>query len=255
MSSGSRGAWGAQIEEALRNLRDIDGASVVTEGDEIREIHVVTSSDRSGKQLVRDIETAIQTRFNRAIDRRVVSIAFTRPSGAVPAATNGHEAAPAAVPEPPPVVIDAVGEERAPKTRVRFVSVNLFVMGSKVQAQVELRWNGVTRTGAAAGVATRESAYPLVAAATIEAVKGFLSDDLALAVERAELLPLGRRQLVVVFLLWMVHRQEKPLTGACTVEGDVLQAVVLATLAAINRLMGGLRTKAPVEILVRPTSA
>src|SRR5262245_28568921 len=67
VSSGSRGAWGAQIEEALRNLRDIDGASVVTEGDEIREIHIVTSSDRPGKQLVRDIETAIQTRFNRAI--------------------------------------------------------------------------------------------------------------------------------------------------------------------------------------------
>src|SRR5262249_14508050 len=156
-------------------------------------------------------------------------------------------------PPPSAAAADPAAEECASPTRVRFVSVNLFVMGPKVQAQVELRWNGVTRAGAASGVATRENALPLVAAATIEAVKGFLVDELALAVERAELSALGRRQLVLVSLVWMVHRQEKPLTGACTVEGDVLQAVVLATLAAINRLMGGLRTKAPVEILVRPT--
>jgi hypothetical protein len=215
----------------------------------------VTSSDRAGNKLVRDVETTIQTRFNRSIDRRVVSIAFMRTSGPSMSATNGHEPAAQPRPEAAALVENPLPEPTPARARVRFVSVNLFVMGAKAEAQVELRWKGATHLGSAAGVATRESALPLVATATIEALKGFLADDLAMAVERAEMVPLGRRRLVLVSLVWMVHRQEKPLTGACTVEGDVLQAVVLATLAAINRLIGGLRTKDPVEFMVRPTSA
>ena len=47
----------------------------------------------------------------------------------------------------------------------------------------------------------------------------------------------------------------KRLVGCCTVEQDAQQAVALATLAALNRVVGGLRTKEPTEYVLRPTSA
>jgi len=39
------------------------------------------------------------------------------------------------------------------------------------------------------------------------------------------------------------------------VEQDAQQAVALATLAGLNRVLGGLRTKEPTEYVLRPSSA
>ncbi len=223
---------------------------MIVDGEAIREIHILSSSDRPPKQIVRDVETTLLARFNQPIDHRVVSVAYTRPASGASAANGG--AAPAERPARPDAqggissasAPDVTGTEAG---RLRFVSVNLFVTGARVQAQVELRWKGLTRLGSASGTGTRQGALPLVAQATLEALRHFLEDDVALAVEGVELIPLGRRQIVVVSLVWMSHRQEKPLTGTCTVEGDVQQAVVLATLSALNRLIGGLNNREPVE--------
>jgi len=53
---------------------------------------------------------------------------------------------------------------------------------------------------------------------------------------------------------FVAHRQEKMLTGSCAVAHDTPQAVVLATLDALNRVVGGLRVKEPTEYVLRPTS-
>jgi hypothetical protein len=65
---------------------------------------------------------------------------------------------------------------------------------------------------------------------------------------------MGREDIVVVSLALLAHRQQKPLSGCCTVGGDAQQAVVLATLSALNRVVGGLRTKEPTEYVLRPAS-
>ena len=64
-----------------------------------------------------------------------------------------------------------------------------------------------------------------------------------------------RRRVAVVALTLVAHRQEKLLTGTCPIEQDTPQAVVLATLDALNRVVGGLRVKEPTEYVLRPTSS
>ena len=64
----------------------------------------------------------------------------------------------------------------------------------------------------------------------------------------------SRSMATLVALSLLAHRQEKLLVGSCAVEQDVQQAVVLATLAALNRIMGGLPTRVPTEYVLRPTS-
>ena len=137
---------------------------------------------------------------------------------------------------------------------MRFVSVNVYVSGPRVQAQVELRWKGVSRMGSASGWASRDSSHRLIAAATLAALQEFLEESWAMSLQNIEFVRFGREEVVIVGLSLITHRHEKLLAGCCPVEQDGHQAVVLATLAAVNRVVGGLPTREPTEYVLRPAS-
>ena len=248
----SRTSWTSKAEAAIRALRDVEGASVQLDGDEIREIHILTRSRRPPKQIVRDVQTVLLTRFNRSIDYRVVSVAYANAErdGSEPTSTARPPAAADARPEAETMA----AFERAGAERIRFVSVNLFVSGPRTQAQVELRWKGLSRMGSASGWSTRDGAHRLVAQATLAAVQEFLAGEVALGIPEVDFMRAGRRRIAVVTLALLAHRQEKVLVGGCAIEQDVQQAVVLATLAGLNRAVGGLPTREPTEYVLRPTS-
>src|SRR5512146_99634 len=65
----------ARAEAAIRRLRAVEGVSVRAEGDDILEIHVLTSSERPPKNIVRDVQTVLRTGLGVGIDHRVVSVA------------------------------------------------------------------------------------------------------------------------------------------------------------------------------------
>lgn len=259
-------SWTAQAESAIKALRDVEGVSIQLEGDDVREIHVLTRSKRPPKQIVRDVQTVLLARFGRSIDYRVVSVAFTRgePETAVDAGDPAPVAPRPPVPAPAPAAAPAPARaplataepdfESAGTERIRFGSVNLFVSGPRTQAQVELRWKGLARMGGSSGWSTRDGAHRLVAQATLAAVQEFLDGEVAFGQPDVEFVRLNRRRVALVALSLLAHRQEKLLVGSCAVEQDVQQAVVLATLAALNRIMGGLPTRVPTEYVLRPTS-
>ena len=240
----ARVSWTNQAEAAIRALRDIEDVRIQSEGDAIREIHILTRSHRPAKQIVRDVQTLLLTRFDRTIDHRVVSVAFTGPESKVQMPPDIRP-----TPGPEPIVVPVT-----PEDRIRFGGVNLYVSGPRAQAQVELRWKGMPRMGSAAGWSTRNGAHRLIASATLAAVQEFLDDEVALGVSEIEFLKMGRAEVVVVGLSLLAHREEKMLVGSCAVDQDAQQAVVLATLAALNRVLGGLRTKEPTEYVLRPSS-
>jgi hypothetical protein len=263
-----------RAEAAIRRLRDVDGVSVQAEGEELTEIHVVSSSGRTPKQLVRDIQSMLRTELGVTIDHRIVSVALVRsspegprtaaeapPAGSAPVPMAFPAPAPAAEPEPtrnamPAARIQAAGETPMPlkDDRIRYENVNLIVNGQRSQAQVELRWKGLSRIGNASGWSSRDDSHRLVAQATALAVQEFLADPVALNVREVTFVELTGRRVAVVVLSLLAHRHEKVLTGACSVEADTPQAVVLATLAALNRLVAGMRAKEPTEYVLRADS-
>jgi hypothetical protein len=164
----------------------------------------------------------------------------------VPAVAGPEREAPAAAPAPRPA---STGR------RVRFVSANLLVAGLRTQAQVELTWRGATRLGSATGPSARENAERLVAAATLQALQPFLGEERSLAVQDVTRVRLGRRTVVVVAVKLLEQRAERMLTGSCTLVHDLPQTVVFATLSAVNRILGGLPVREPVEYELRPASA
>jgi hypothetical protein len=258
----------------LRRLREIEYATITTDGEEIKEVHIVARTARKPKQIVRDVESALKATLGRNVDHRVISVVIEREDAAP---TNVSRAAPPRPPAEPPVAeaprptvsearrMPEPAERYAPRARVaepttggarvRFVSANLYVAGLRTQAQVELTWRGMTRLGSATGPSTRENAERLVASATLSALQPFLGEERTLAVEDVARLRMGRRTVYVVSVKLLEQRSEKVLTGSCTLEQDTPQTVVFATLAAVNRILGGLSTQEPVEYELRPASA
>lgn len=251
----------SRAEAAIRRLRDVDGVSVQAEGEALTEVHVVSRSERTAKQIVRDIQAMLRTELGVAIDHRIVSVAFTR--GATAASVPAP--APAAAPAPAPAPVSPAPSASALRSalaepqperedRIRYENVNLIVNGPRTQAQVELRWKGLPRVGNASGFSSRDDAHRLVAQATTLAVAEFLADPVALSVRDVTFVDLTGRRVAIVILSLLSHRHEKVLTGSCTVEQDTPQAVVLATLAALNRLVAGMRAKEPTEYVLRAES-
>ncbi len=257
--STARAAWMSNAEAALRSLRDVESAVIKAHGEDISEVHIVTSSGKPAKQIVRDVQSLLQARFNLQLDHRVVSVAFVKP-GSLDGAADGTPIAAPAAPNPAATYAERDADGRSEPSpdpgddRIRYGTANLHVNGPRIQAEVELRWKGLPRIGSATGHGTRDSGHRLVAQATLAAIQEFLEDDIALALEALDFARLGLRDIAVVGVQLIVHREHKSLVGCCTVDQDVPQAVVLATLAAVNRVMGGLPTREPTEYVLRPTS-
>jgi len=274
----SRTAWTRAAEEALRRVRGIEEATIRLEDDEIREIHILTTSTRAAKQIVRDVQGILHNKFQRTIDYRIVSVVYLDPPVAESPEPAIHAvvSAPPPAPAPPAAMTDPSPpapvrfEERSeatpaasapqpasgsPAERIRYVGVNLFVSGARTQAQVELRWKGFPRMGSASGWSTRGSAHRLIAQATLAAVQEFLADEVALALDEVLVVRQGRQRVVLVSFALVSHREERTLLGSCVVQQDLQRSVVLATLSALNRLVGGLRVKQPTEYVLRPASS
>ena len=41
----TRGPWAARAEAAIKSLRDVDGVSIQADGEDIRELHILTTSN------------------------------------------------------------------------------------------------------------------------------------------------------------------------------------------------------------------
>ncbi len=64
-----------KIEEIISKVPGVKAVKVVGDNGNLSEIHVITSSDKSPKQLVRDIETVVLASTGIRLDRKIISIA------------------------------------------------------------------------------------------------------------------------------------------------------------------------------------
>ncbi len=146
------------------------------------------------------------------------------PSPAVqPAPLHGLHAAPEPAVAPSRVVVErvVVSTER-----------------QEVQASVQLRFGESLHEGVAARPATGAGAHRALAAATASAVEAVVRTSARLEVEQVDLLQVGPDHVAVVVLSLLTSRGSDRLTGSALVRSDARDAVVRATLDALNRRAG-----------------
>ncbi len=113
--------------------------------------------------------------------------------------------------------------------------MHLVSSGLDVTATVTLTSDGRTAAGESRGSASQSGVQRAVATATLRAVEELLGDIARFELDHLEVSHLGVDRMVIVALTMLSSRGTERLTGAAAVREDVRQAVIRATLDALNR--------------------
>lgn len=203
-----------QVEKVIRQLREVLSSRVVVDKNgAIQEIHVLVSSKRAPKQVVRDIESALLASHGIVVDHRKISVAQMQGTLL-----------------------------RSAKDRLRVADVELTINGTKAEATVHLQRGSDTFSGQAAGQGSQPNQLRLIAYATVRAVEQAYSMTDQIAVEdiNPNVMVAGR-QIVVAVVNMLSHHGEDILTGSALVRNDINRAVVNAVLDALNRRTAALQ--------------
>ncbi|MET0415272.1 MAG: Daple, partial [Actinoplanes sp.] len=136
------------------------------------------------------------------------------------------------------------GEQPGPRIIIEKVHVNTF--GTEASVAVRLSVGGRTASGEATGPAVDGYLMRLCAMATAGAVDDLLANSdhpegpARCFVEHAAAVPFGPSQVAVVVLLLSWGGWVEQLAGSAVVTGDERNAMVRATLAAVNRRLEAL---------------
>src|SRR4051794_25107856 len=113
--------------------------------------------------------------------------------------------------------------------------MHLVSSGLDVTATVTLTSDGRTAAGESRNSASQSGVQRAVASATLRAVEELSGDIARFELDHLEVTQLGSDRMVIVALTMLSSRGTERLTGAAAVREDVRQAVIRATLDALNR--------------------
>ena len=122
-----------------------------------------------------------------------------------------------------------------PAERPAIHRMHLVSSGLDVTASVTLTSNGRSAVGGGRGNASQVGVHRAVANATLRAVEELLEGVARFELDHLEVTQLGSERTVLVGLSMLSSRGTERLTGAAGVREDVRQAVIRATLDALNR--------------------
>ena len=134
-------------------------------------------------------------------------------------------------------VIDRSGSVPEQRTAARpsIARMHLVSSGLDVTASVTLSSGVRTAVGEARGAASQSGVHRAVATATLRAVEELVDGQVRFELDHLEVTPMGSERTVLVSLTLLTGKGTERLTGAAGVREDVRQAVIRATLDALNR--------------------
>ncbi|MBZ0270110.1 hypothetical protein K8I85_18310 [bacterium] len=214
-------------QRTICRLPDVSSCEIQSDaGGEITAIHVTARAGRSPKQIARDIEAVLAAEEGVVVDHRKISIA-------------------------------QFGEGDLPATavlgRVELGAVSMHHGAQGLEVEVTLTSSSLQATGRSVGPNTRFETRRVVAQATLDAVMKLAEGAPHFSLGEVEERDLGARRVILVCVNRSHGRAESHLIGCCEIGYDPTQAVIFAVLDALNRLVGALRPRQPVEFQVGPT--
>ena len=199
-----------ELEATLGRLPGVQAVRVVT-GPDARptEVHVLSSREKTPKQLVRDIQSVAMAQFDLEVDHRIVSI----------------------------VQFDEGERGQASPDRVLIATITAQTTGLEATATVTLASKGTLFDGSASAPATPSSRPRLIARATLNAVCTLMPVG-ACDIEYAAVVGVGGRDVAVSIVQLVTSDGETIVTGSALVRGDEADAVARSVLDALNRRLG-----------------
>ncbi|HET7583719.1 MAG TPA: hypothetical protein VFK13_02370 [Gemmatimonadaceae bacterium] len=210
-----------RAEELLLTLPGILAARIVAgENGAVNEIHLLTSSDVTPKQTVRNVESALIAHLGMKVDHRKISVATTiDPQKAL----DVRE-------------LQERGADAASMRKLLFEDVEVRRSRTRgVTCKVTLRRGDASVIGEAEGAETERSRAELAARATLLAIGKVEGEDNVLALDGCKLIDAFDREFVFVGISARRGRETTVLAGSCEIRESPETASVLAVLNATNR--------------------
>jgi hypothetical protein len=232
-----------RAEELLATLPGVIAARIIaSDNGAVDEIHVLTTSEVTPKQTVRNIESALIAHLGMRVDHRKISVATTlesQPSKeAMREAAKERDAkaavdAAAAAPASPTLPVKV---ERANGRLLYFEDVEVRRSRAKgIACRVTLKKGEESFVGEAEGMENERSRIELAARAALQALAQAEPSDRALALDGVRLIEAFDREFVFVGVTARLSRTSALLTGSCEIRESAETASVLAVLDATNR--------------------
>lgn len=234
-----------RAEELLATLPGVVSARIVASvSGSVEEIHILTTTDVTPKQTVRNVESALIAHLGMRVSHKKISVATSADAprssavaGAAPAFAPKLEAAAttSAQPDSPiatptPVVATTTGR------RLYFEDVEVRRSRSKgIACRVTLRKGDEQFVGEAEGVENERFRLEVAARATIAAIKQAEGDGWVFALEGCKLIDAFDHHFVFVGVMTRDGRESFLVTGSAEVRESPETASALAILDATNR--------------------
>ena len=119
--------------------------------------------------------------------------------------------------------------------RLKFSAMSYSLKENQLEVMVELTDGVRSCQGFCSGINTKSNSLRLFALATIEAVNHFLEPRSTIALEDVTQITLGNQDIVAAALTFCSGQTEEALAGCAIIRQDEKDAVIRATLAAVNR--------------------
>ena len=215
-----------EVEELISMLPSVLKARVnVNDWGLIEEVHVLSTIERSGKQVVRDIESALAARWGIKIDHKKISVAQL----------VGIE------PTLPPK-----------RLKVKEFQMSHDLLNPTVQCRVALvdpddQDEGPVWEGTAEGPGGAEQIMRMAGSATLDAINRSVPEGHYFTLEGAVVVSAAGRDVALATVTYLMGPDNQELlAGAAVIYRDPVEAIIRASLDAINRKTGWLPLRKPI---------
>lgn len=195
------------IERTIEKLDSIVSCKIISGDNNIfDEIHIVSNGSRSAKQLVRDIQSVLIATYNIQIDHKKISIAEIQDNSLKKA-----------------------------DCRLKIMSVSHDNSGQKAMVKVVLDNHRNIFENSRIGVNTSRNIDRMLVDVTLKTVEDAYGYEEVFILEDIKTINISTDKVVIVVIACLDGGYEEKLCGSCLVKNDYKEAVVKATLDALNR--------------------
>lgn len=194
------------IEKTIEKLDSVVSCKIISEDNNFEEIHIVSKGSRSAKQLVRDIQSVLIATYNVQVDHKKISIA-------------------------------EIQDDCLKKTagRLKIMSVAHDNKGQKATVKVSLDNHKDIFENSKTGINTCRNIDRMLVDVTLETVEDACGYEETFILEDVKTVNISTDKVVIVVITCINDGFEQRLSGSCIIKSDYKEAVVKATLDALNR--------------------
>ncbi|MEW6172382.1 MAG: hypothetical protein AB1510_04855 [Bacillota bacterium] len=198
-------------EEMLRNIPDVVSARVTLSPENTASsVQVLAGAERSAAEVAADVVAVMKKYFAVDVKPEMVTVAHL---------------------QEPPQTDNTMSIERRP----RFAGLNISSKGNQVEIKVEIANEGTVVNGIAVGPSSTRNRQRLIAQATLIALGNWIQGGHTFILEDLTVASLAGKRVALVAVSLLSPMGEEFLTGSAVVDEEEADAIIRATLDAVNR--------------------